>query len=68
MRTRKAFEIKFKDGTSTLLELSKATAIKADVGMLHLDRLRDSTWRLTFSDDIAEDFSKIESIGIIRES
>ena len=68
MKTRRALEIKLKDGTSTILELSKATAIKANVGMLHLDRLKDSTWRLTFSDDIAEDFSKIESIVIIREN
>ena len=64
---RRAIEIKFKDGSSKTLELSKATAIKADIGMLHLDRLPDKNWRLTFSEDITEEFSKIDSFKIIRE-
>ena len=64
---RRAIEIKFKDGSSKTLELSKATAIKADIGMLHLGRLPDKNWRLTFSEDITEEFSKIDSFKIIRE-
>ena len=64
---RRAFEIKFKDGTSKFLEISKATSIKADIGMLHLDRIKDGSYRLIFSDSIAEDFSQIESFNIVRE-
>ena len=66
-KDRRAVAIKFKDGTSRILELSKATAIRSDVGLLHLDKFKDGTWRLTFSYDIAEDFSKITSLEIIRE-
>jgi hypothetical protein len=64
---RRAVTIKFKDGTYRILELSKATAIRSDIGMLHLDKVKDGTWRLTFSNDVAEDFSKIVSLEMIRE-
>jgi hypothetical protein len=66
-KDRRAVAIKFKDGTSRILELSKATAIRSDIGMLHLDKFKDGTWRLTFSNDIAEDFSEIMSLEMIRE-
>jgi hypothetical protein len=60
--------IEFKDGTNKDLLISKATRIKSkEVGMLHFDKLSDGTWRLTFSDDITEDFSKIVSFSILRE-
>ena len=64
---RRAIEIIFLDGTIKELELSKATSIKANIGMLHLDRLDDGTWRLIFSDDITTEFKNIQAINIIRE-
>jgi hypothetical protein len=64
---RRALEIKFKDGSVKTLELCKATSIHVDTGMLHLDELKNGAWRLTFSDGLADDFSKIESFNVIRE-
>jgi hypothetical protein len=65
--TRRAIEIKFVDGTSTTIELSKATSIKSDMGIIHLDRLPNKTWRLVWSEDIVDEFSKIKSFEMIRE-
>jgi hypothetical protein len=64
---KRSIRINFKDNTYKDLELSKATAIKSDVGIFHLDKLSDGKWRLTFSNDVANDFSLIENIDIIRE-
>ena len=64
---RRAIEIKFLDGTSKFLEISKATTIKADIGMLHLDQLNDDSWRLIFSNDIVPDFKNVISLNIVRE-
>jgi hypothetical protein len=66
-KVKRLIEIKFKDGSTKALELSKATAIHVNTGMLHLDEMKDGTWRLTFSDGLADDFSKIESFDIVRE-
>lgn len=66
-KVRRAIEIQFMDGTSKILELDKATAIKANMGILHLDRLSNSRWRLVWSEDIVDEFSKIKAFNIIRE-
>jgi len=55
-----------KDGTYTDLDIVKATRINADLGMLHLDKLKDG-WRLIFTEDVAKDFSQIDSFQIHRE-
>lgn len=64
---RRAIEIKFTDGSSKTLELSKATSIRSDIGMVHLDKLKDDSWRLTFSSDITDEFKNISSFEMIRE-
>jgi hypothetical protein len=67
---KRAVVINFKDGTKKELLLSKATAIRhegVDAGMLHLDKLLDGSWRLIFSDEIAKDFSMIDSFTMLRE-
>lgn len=56
------------EGTDIVLELSKATAIQGKKKMIHFDQLEDGTWRLMFSKDLIEDFSKIKSFEIIREN
>jgi hypothetical protein len=56
------------DGTDITLELSKATAIQGKKRMIHFDELEDGTWRLIFSKDLIEDFSKIKSFEMIREN
>jgi len=55
------------NGTDLVLELSKATAIKTDKNMIHLDQLVDGTWRLIYNGNMIPDFTKVESLQIIRE-
>jgi len=63
--TRRAIEI---EGTDLVLELSKATAIKGTQGkMIHLDQLKDGTWRLIYNEDLIPDFTKVKSFKMIRE-
>lgn len=63
--TRRAIELV---GTNVVLELSKATSVKTNKGMIHLDELDDGTWRLIYNGNIIPDFSLIESFKIIREN
>lgn len=55
------------NGTDLVLELSKATAVKTDKNMIHLDQLPDGSWRLIYNGNMIRDFSKVESLQIIRE-
>ena len=64
---KRTIRIVFKDGSSKDLVLGKATKINSDIGMLHLDKIKDNNWRLTFSEDIAEEFSSVDKIDIVRE-
>ncbi len=62
---RRAIQI---EDTNLVLELSKATAIKGtQAKMIHLDQLKDGTWRLIYNEDLIPDFSKVKSLNIIRE-
>lgn len=54
-------------GLDIELNLSKAAAIKSgDKQMIHLDKLPDGSWRLIYSKDLIQDFSKVKSLDIIR--
>jgi hypothetical protein len=64
---RRALRIVFKDGTTKDLEVCKVTAIRADIGMLHMDKLKNDMWRLTYTNDITEEFSKVDRIEVVRE-
>jgi len=57
-----------KNGTAKTLELSKATLLDSTdiAGMMHLDQLKDGTWRLMFSSHFAADFSQIDRLEIVR--
>ena len=55
------------DGLNQELELSKATAIKTDKMMIHLDQLQDGTWRLIYNSKLIPDFTKLNSMTIVRE-
>ena len=61
---RRAIKI---EGTDVELELSKATAVRTDKNMIHLDQLADGTWRLIYNGNLIPDFSKVEAFKIIRE-
>jgi hypothetical protein len=53
-------------GLGIELELSKATAVKTDKQMIHLDKLPDGTWRLIYNANLIPDFTKLESLKIVR--
>jgi hypothetical protein len=55
------------DGLDQELVLSKATAIKTEKNMIHLDQLPDGTWRLIYNANMIPDFTKLTSLTIIRE-
>jgi hypothetical protein len=61
---RRAIKI---EGTGEELELSKATAVRTTKRMIHLDELPDGTWRLIYNGNMIPDFTKVESLRIIRE-
>lgn len=52
---------------SFILELSKVTAVKTKQKMIHLDELPDGSWRLIYNSDHIPDFTKIQSLKIVRE-
>ena len=62
--TRRAIEI---EGTDIVLELSKATGVRTDKNMIHLEQLADGTWRLIYNSKLIPDFSEVKSFKIIRE-
>lgn len=55
-----------KDGTYTDLEITRATKIKGELGMLHLDKIQTG-WRLIFTEDIVKDFTEVDRFEIHRE-
>ena len=55
------------EGLDQELILSKATAVRTDKQMIHLDQLEDGTWRLIYNSNLIPDFSKVKSFKIIRE-
>jgi len=54
-------------GLDLELELSKATSVKTQNQMIHLDQLKDGTWRLIYNENLIRDFTKVKSFEIIRE-
>ncbi len=61
---KRAIEI---EGIGKILELSKATSVRTEKEMIHLDKLSDGSWRLIYNENLIPDFSKVKSLKIIRE-
>lgn len=55
------------EGLDQELVLSKATAVKTDKNMIHLDQLENGTWRLIYNGNMIPDFTKLISLTIVRE-
>lgn len=53
-------------GIGKELELSKATCVKTEKQMIHLDQLPDGTWRLIYSASLIPDIKHLQSLTIIR--
>lgn len=49
------------------LELGRAASIKSEKEFIYFEKMTDGKWRLTFSESVINDFSKIKNIEIIRE-
>jgi hypothetical protein len=50
------------------LEISKATSVKTNKQMIHLDQLEDESWRLIYNENLIKDFSEIVGFIVIREN
>jgi len=59
------------DGSYEDLDITKVTAIhdkdKTMSVFIHLDKLKDGTWRLTYNSSHIPDFTKINNLEVIRE-
>lgn len=55
------------EGTEHVLVLSKATAVKTNQNMIHLDQLPDGTWRLIYNGNMIPDFTKVIGLKILRD-
>ena len=55
------------NGLGIDLVLSKVTSVKTENEMIHLDKLKDGTWRLIYNENMIPDFTKIVNFEIIRE-
>lgn len=49
------------------LELTKVTRIMTDVEMIHFDKLKDGTWRLTYNGKTINDTKHIDCLKFKRE-
>lgn len=59
--------ISINDGSNRKLELSKAVSIKTEKEMIHFDKLKDGTWRLTYNGNVIPLISNLRSLDMIRE-
>lgn len=54
-------------GIDRVLELGKVTQVKVSKkSFFMLEKMPDGKWRLTYTPDIIDDISKLESLEIIR--
>jgi hypothetical protein len=64
---KRSIIIKYKNGNTKELELSKATLIKTNDQFIRLDQLKDGKWRLIWSEGLIKDFTQVECFNIIRK-
>ena len=57
-KVRRAIKI---NGADQVLELSRATAVRTDKMMIHLDQLPDGTWRLIYNSKLIPDFADVDT-------
>ena len=63
---KRSIIVRFKDGSKKELPLSKATLVKSTMPFLHVDQLKDGTFRLVWGESLVKDFSQVEGIDILR--
>lgn len=56
------------EGLDTTLELSKVVMIKkVQKKFIYLEEMFDGTWRLTYTENVIPDITKLQALSIIRE-
>jgi hypothetical protein len=69
--SKRAIEIEFLDGTTKQLEIGKAVAMSGQSestgGKIYLERMKDGKWRLFYTEDVIEDFSKVKGFNVLRK-
>ena len=55
------------NGLDVELPLSRVTSVKTENEMIHLDKLRDGSWKLIYNENMIPDFTKVKSLEIVRE-
>lgn len=55
------------NGTDQLLELSKVVSVDIEKKMINIEQLPNGTWRLIYTKNLIEDFTKVQNFEIIRE-
>jgi len=61
---KRAIEI---EGINQTLIISKATSVRTNQEMIHLDKMKDGTWRIIYNENLIPDFSKVKAFKVIRE-
>jgi len=64
---RRSIVIKHKDNSEQEYNVSKAVQIDVPQDMIHLDKLKDGSWRITYSKSLIENFSDVNILIIEKE-
>ena len=55
-------------GGDRIMILSKVTMIKSDsIEIFHLDRLKDGSFRLTYSESLIPEITKVTELKLVRD-
>ena len=70
-KVKRSISIEFNDGTTKELEIGKAVAMRGNSkhmrGAIYMEMMDDGKWRLLYTEDVIEDFSKVDNLKIVRE-
>lgn len=55
------------NGVDRKLQISRVAALNTTKQFIHLDELKDGSWRLCYTSNTIKDFTKVNSFDIIRE-
>lgn len=56
------------NGIKKRLSISRVTEVKTTKQFIHLDELKDGSWRLCYTSGTIPDLTKVDSFDIIREN
>ena len=68
---KRSLILKHNDGSESIeLELGNANIIKTsneETSFIYIEKRKDGKWRLTATDNLIQDFTKVDQISIHRE-